>query len=170
MPAKPFIALLAVAALVAGCGGDDDSDDEKSADTQTATEQATQQPSGELAEKPKVAKGEGAAPKKLVKKDLVAGKGRAAKAGDAVTVQYVGVLYKNGKQFDASWDRGEPFTLSHGAGEVNPGWAQGDPGKKEGGRRRLEIPASLAYGERGAPPDIGPNEPLVFVIDLVRVG
>jgi peptidylprolyl isomerase len=167
MRAKPLVALLSAVALVAGCG--DDNDDENKPETQTATEQAAPQPSGKTATKPKVAKGEGPAPKRLEKKDLVVGKGRAVKDGDAISVQYVGVLYKNGKQFDASWNRGQPFDFTLGAGEVIPGWDQGVGGMREGGRRRLEIPPKLAYGEQGAPPDIGPNEPLVFVIDLVRV-
>jgi peptidylprolyl isomerase len=87
-----------------------------------------------------------------------------------VTVQYVGVDYKNGKEFDSSWSRNEPFSFTLGAGEVIPGWDQGVEGMKVGGRRELIIPPNLAYGEAGAPPAIGPNETLVFVIDLLEVG
>ena len=106
--------------------------------------------------------------KKLVIKDLEEGTGAEAKAGDRVTVQYVGVNYKNGKEFDSSWSRNEPFPLTLGAGEVIPGWEQGIEGMKVGGRRELIIPPELAYGEAGYPPSIAPNETLVFVIDLLE--
>ena len=102
-------------------------------------------------------------------KDLEEGTGAEAKAGDEVTVQYVGVNYKNGKEFDASWDRGEPFAFQLGAGMVIPGWDQGVEGMKVGGRRELIIPPELAYGPEGSPPAIGPNETLIFVIDLLEV-
>ena len=88
------------------------------------------------------------------------GNGPAAKAGDQLTVQYVGVNYADGKQFDASWDRGEPFQFQLGAGMVIPGWDQGLVGMKAGGRRELIIPPDLAYGAQGAPPDIPPNATL----------
>jgi peptidylprolyl isomerase len=81
-----------------------------------------------------------------------------------VTVNYAGVLYKNGKEFDSSWKRGQPATFSLSG--VIKGWTQGIPGMKVGGRRELIIPPSLAYGKSGSPPTIGPNETLVFVIDL----
>jgi peptidylprolyl isomerase len=97
---------------------------------------------------------------KFVLDDLRVGSGPAAKVGDEVTVQYVGVEYENGKQIDASWDRGEPFAFRLGSGTVIPGWEKGVPGMKVGGRRRLIIPSRLAYGS-GA---------LVFVIDLVAIG
>ena len=111
----------------------------------------------------------GSPPKQLEKKELIEGSGVEAKAGDEVTVQYVGVGYESGEQFDASWDRGEPFTFTLGAGEVIPGWDQGVEGMKVDGRRELIIPPKLAYGAAGAPPAIGPNETLVFVIDLLSV-
>ena len=107
--------------------------------------------------------------KKLTEKELVKGTGAEAKSGDEVTVQYVGVDYKTGKEFDASWDRGEPFSFTLGAGEVIPGWDQGVEGMKVGGRRELIIPPELAYGPAGSPPAIGPNETLIFVIDLLAV-
>ena len=91
----------------------------------------------------------GAPPKKLEIKELEEGSGAEAKAGDEVTVQYVGVDYKNGKEFDSSWSRSEPFSFSLGAGEVIPGWDQGVEGMKVGGRRELIIPPELAYGEAG---------------------
>jgi peptidylprolyl isomerase len=107
----------------------------------------------------------GAAPSNLVVKDIIKGTGAEAKAGGSVTVNYVGVLYKGGKEFDASWKRGEPATFSLQG--VIPGWTKGIPGMKVGGRRELIIPASLAYGAKGSPPAIPPNAPLVFVIDLL---
>jgi FKBP-type peptidyl-prolyl cis-trans isomerase 2 len=76
-------------------------------------------------------------------------------------VQYVGVSYSNGQEFDASWDRGEPFEFTLGVGQVIPGWDEGVEGMKEGGRRKLTIPADKAYGPQGSPPAIGPNETLV---------
>ena len=118
--------------------------------------------------KPKVEVPKGPPPKKLVIKDLEAGKGPAAKAGDEVTVHYVGVLYKNGKQFDASWDRGEPFTFELGSGGVIAGWEKGIEGMKVGGRRELIIPPELAYGSEGGG-TIPPNSTLIFVVDLLAI-
>ena len=89
----------------------------------------------------------GAAPTKLVTKEIIVGTGPEAKAGDSVTVNYVGVLYKGGKEFDSSWKRNEPFTFTLGKGQVIPGWDQGVAGMKVGGRRELIIPAELAYGK-----------------------
>jgi peptidylprolyl isomerase len=105
----------------------------------------------------------------LEKIDVVEGDGAEAKTGDTVSVQYVGVAQSTGKEFDASWDRGQPFTFKLGAGQVIPGWDQGIVGMKEGGRRVLVIPGDLAYGPQGQPPDIGPNETLVFAVDLEKV-
>ena len=82
-------------------------------------------------------------------------------------VNYVGVLYRGGKVFDASWKRGEPTTFALEQGKLIAGWTQGIPGMKVGGRRELIIPAALAYGAKGSPPSIPPSAPLVFVIDLL---
>ena len=79
----------------------------------------------------------------------------------------MGVNYSNGKEFDSSFDSGQPFTFTLGAGEVIPGWDEGVEGMKVGGRRQLIIPPRLAYGAEGSPPAIGPNETLIFVIDLL---
>jgi peptidylprolyl isomerase len=111
----------------------------------------------------------GAPPKELEIKDLEEGSGAAAKAGDEIVVQYVGVNYKTGKEFDASWDRGEPFPFILGEGYVIPGWDQGLEGMKVGGRRELIIPPELGYGSTGSPPAIPPNETLVFVVDLEAI-
>lgn len=167
MPAvKALMLTIAVCAglAIAGCGGGGDSSTESSESTSTATTESAAKT------KPKVTVPKGAPPKQLEVKDLEEGTGTEAKAGDKVTVQYVGVNYKNGKEFDSSWSRNEPFSFTLGGGEVIPGWDQGVEGMKEGGRRELIIPPELAYGEAGAPPAIAPNETLVFVIDLLKVG
>jgi peptidylprolyl isomerase len=167
---------LALIALLAGCGGssssssigvgDENKSDEaliKSGETPVATTPT----SGPLATEPKVTPPSGPAPAKLEKKDLIVGSGKEAKAGDTVTVNYVGVLYKGGKEFDASWKRKEPFQFKLGQGQVIKGWDEGVAGMKVGGRRELVIPAELAYGKTGSPPTIPANAPLVFVIDLL---
>ncbi len=140
---------VALALAVAGCGDSDDS-------TSTAgTEATTTEQSGgstELNAKPKVTVPDGAAPKKLEEVEIVEGDGAEAKAGDEVTVQYVGVGYDSKEEFDSSWSRNEPFTFTLGGGEVIPGWDQGIDGMKVGGRRELIIPADLAYGQAGSPP------------------
>ncbi len=160
-----LIALCAVLAL-AGCGSSNDSSSESSGST---TAETTSESPAEKT-KPKVTVPTGAPPKELEIKELEEGSGAEAKAGDEVTVQYVGVTYKDGKEFDSSWSRNEPFPLTLGAGSVIPGWEQGIEGMKVGGRRELIIPPELAYGETGYPPSIAPNETLVFVIDLLKIG
>jgi peptidylprolyl isomerase len=108
-------------------------------------------------------------PATLVMNDLVVGDGAEAKPGNRVDVQYVGAHYANAQPFDASWDRGDTFGFTLGAGQVIKGWDQGVAGMKVGGRRELIIPPHLAYGERGAGGVIKPNETLVFVVDLLAV-
>ena len=108
-------------------------------------------------------------PYELELEDLVVGEGEEAVPGRVVDVHYVGVSWSTGKQFDASWDRGDTFTFGLGKGEVIPGWDQGVAGMRVGGRRRITIPPHLAYGKRGAGGVIGPDETLVFVVDLVGV-
>jgi peptidylprolyl isomerase len=102
-----------------------------------------------------------------VAKDRIKGTGAEASTNSSVTVNYVGALYHGGKVFDSSWKRNEPFTFTLGKGQVIPGWEQGVTGMRVGGRRELIIPAELAYGAKGSPPTIPPNEPLVFVVDLL---
>ncbi|MBI2895275.1 MAG: FKBP-type peptidyl-prolyl cis-trans isomerase [Deltaproteobacteria bacterium] len=123
-----------------------------------------------MAQKPRIEIPPGAPPRTLQKEDLVVGQGDVALAGRDVEVHYVGVAWSTKKQFDASWDRGETFSFSLGAGEVIRGWDEGVAGMKVGGRRKLTIPPDLGYGARGAGGAIGPNETLVFVVDLVSVG
>ena len=97
--------------------------------------------------------------------DLVDGDGPEAQPGATVTTHYVGTSWSTGTQFDASWDRGQPLSFPLSA--VIAGWTHGIPGMKGGGRRLLVIPPDLGYGRAGAGAAIGPDETLVFVIDLV---
>jgi peptidylprolyl isomerase len=183
------LATLGVAALIAGCGGSSSSSsigvgNESDVNTvphvageTTPTTSATTPPaataktptSGPLSTQPKVTVPGGAAPTTLVTKEIIKGTGPEAKPGQSVTVNYVGVLYHGGKEFDASWKRNEPFTFALGRGQVIRGWDQGVAGMKVGGRRELIIPAELAYGKTGSPPTIPPSAPLVFVVDLLGV-
>jgi peptidylprolyl isomerase len=124
-----------------------------------------------LKKKPVVDISETTAPTSLVAQDLAVGTGRAATCGDTVSVQYVGVAFSTKKQFDASWDRGQPFQFTLGTGNVIPGWDQGVVGMRVGGRRQLTIPPALGYGAQGTSDgSIGPNETLVFVVDMVKIG
>jgi FKBP-type peptidyl-prolyl cis-trans isomerase len=129
----------------------------------------TPKPPPALAKKPVVTIPSTPAPTKLVTKDLVQGTGATASQGKTVTVNYVGELYKNGKEFDSSWKRNQPFTTALSPGSVISGWVQGLNGMKVGGRRELIIPPSLGYGKAGSPPTIPPNSTLVFVVDLLGV-
>ena len=137
-----------------------------SSTTASATSTSSTPLPAALNTKPTVVPPSGPPPKKLVIKDLIKGTGPAATASSTVTVQYVGVLYKGGKQFDASWNDGSGQPTSLPLSGVIKGWQQGIPGMKVGGRRELIIPSSLAYGAAGSPPKIPANAALVFVIDL----
>lgn len=154
---------------IAGCGGDSgpsgDSSESTTAETTVATKESSDQKT-----KPEVTVPNGAPPKTLEVNDLEVGSGAKAKDDDKLTVQYVGVLYKDGKEFDSSWSRNEPLAFTLSVGEAIPGWIYGVKGMKVGGRRELIIPPRLAYGEAGYPsPYIPPNETLVYVIDLLEV-
>jgi peptidylprolyl isomerase len=189
MPKKSTItcAALALAAVVAGCGSSQSaaagvqlapsagataatstaaaaSSSTSSASATSTTASNTPLPTA-LKTKPKVAIPSGAPPKNLVVKDLIKGTGPAATAGSTVNVQYVGELYKGGKQFDASWNDGSGQPVSLPLSGVIKGWQQGIPGMKVGGRRELIIPPSLGYGST-AQSKIPANSTLVFVIDL----
>lgn len=120
-------------------------------------------------EKPEIDFPEGEPPTELEITDLTVGDGEEATAGRQVSVHYVGVAFSTGEEFDASYNRGAPLDFPLGAGRVIPGWDTGVAGMKVGGRRKLVIPPHLAYGSRGAGGVIGPNETLIFVVDLVGV-
>jgi peptidylprolyl isomerase len=186
IPIRPgtAIAALSAAILIAGCGssgssstigvGHENKSDEALATVTSSTPATPATPpaasvktpaTGALSKKPTVSVPAGAPPTKLVIKDLIKGTGKEVTSpSTTVTVNYVGVLYKGGKEFDSSWKRGE--TSSFPLSGVIPGWTQGIPGMKIGGRRELIIPSALAYGPKGTP-GIPPNSPLVFVIDLL---
>jgi peptidylprolyl isomerase len=121
----------------------------------------------DLKVEPLPAPGTAPAPTQLVTADLVVGTGAEATAASTVEVQYVGASYASGKVFDSSWQRGQAATFPLSG--VIPGFAQGIVGMKVGGRREVVIPPALGYGASGSPPTIGPNETLVFVIDLLSV-
>ncbi len=151
---KALSSTLVLCALLALAGCGEDSDGEST----TSSEKT----------KPNVVTPKGAPPKKLVIKDIEEGAGETAKAYDVATVQYVGVNYKSGEEFDSSWSRGQPFTFNLGAREVIRGWDRGVAGMKVGGRRELIVPPQLGYGETGTG-SIPPNETLVFVVDLLAL-
>lgn len=119
--------------------------------------------------KPDVSVPEGDPPGQLLVDDLLVGDGEEVGEGQGVNVHYVGVAWSDGRQFDASWDRNEPFSFRLGAGDVISGWDQGVAGMKVGGRRQLTIPPDLAYGSRGAGGVIKGGETLIFVVDLLGV-
>src|SRR5690349_3371542 len=177
--ARLVVPLAAVALIAAGCG-DDKKSESKSTGTNAATTPASTttepaQPKAttgqvpviknatDLKKKPEIEAPSGDPPTTLIKKDLVQGKGPAIKPGQMATMQYVGNSWSTGEQFDASWDRGQPFTFGLGQGQVIQGWDEGIKGMKVGGRRVLVIPPDLGYGAQGAGGAIGPNETLVFV-------
>ena len=168
---------LAVISLAAAGCGEEESGLQGEADTEAqagdggelAESEAPPETSGALKEKPKITVPKSPAPKELQVKDLVKGEGATAKAGSQISVNYSGVAYSTGREFDNSYDRGQPFDFALGAHEVIAGWDQGIEGMQVGGRRQLTIPAELAYGEQGQPPDIKAGETLIFVIDLLGV-
>jgi peptidylprolyl isomerase len=122
-----------------------------------------------MSDKPLVDPHLGPAPDDLLIEDLIVGTGEEAKTGQSAVVHYVGVGVSSGEEFDASWNRGEPFVFSLGEGYVIQGWDRGVVGMKVGGRRRLVIPAHLGYGDRGAGGVIAPGETLIFVVDLLEL-
>ena len=169
----PAILILPALALVlAACGSSSTATGVQTAPsaglTAPAVTATTPLPSA-LSTKPTVVVPKGSPPKQLVTKDIIKGTGPIATASSTVTVQYVGVLYKNGKQFDASWNdgSGQPTSFSL-AGGVIQGWTKGIAGMRVGGRRELIIPPTLAYGSKSQA-KIPANSTLVFVVDLHAV-
>lgn len=160
--------LAALSLAAAGCGEQ----------TETAEFTVDAPPAGESAaaveepvssgEKPKVRVPDGPPPKQLETRDIKEGSGAAAKSGDNVTMDYVGVSYSTKKEFDSSFTTGQPIGVALGQGQVIPGWDEGIVGMKVGGRRELIIPPDMAYGAQGRP-GIKPNETLVFVVDLLAI-
>jgi peptidylprolyl isomerase len=110
-----------------------------------------------------------AAPTKLIVQPLIKGAGPAIKAGQNVKVNYTGVLWKNGKKFDASADHGSSFDTQIGAGKVITGWDKGLVGQTVGSRVLLVVPPADGYGAKGSPPLIGPKDTLVFVVDILAI-
>ena len=166
---RRFLALMIAAVALAACGSSGSS----SVTITTVPQPAASPPptTGAIGTKPTVTVPDTPPPATLQSTDLVTGTGTAAQAGDSITVQYVGVSYTTKKQFDASWDHGQPVTFSLQQGQLIDGWVQGIPGMKVGGRRQLVIPPGLAYGA-SPPPGSGipANDTLIFVIDLVKIG
>ena len=175
--ARPLAALAAAALLLSACSG---GDEDVATPVQEPLEQSCpaaptpvappEDATTDLETKPVVDAPDEEPPAELQVSDIVVGEGDLACSGDVVAMQYVGVLYEDGTQFDASWDRGqEPFEFQLGGGQVIAGWDQGIVGMRQGGRRQLVIPAELGYGEGGAGADIPPGAALIFVVDLVGV-
>ncbi|MDG1845132.1 MAG: FKBP-type peptidyl-prolyl cis-trans isomerase [Acidimicrobiales bacterium] len=164
-------------AFFVSCGSDGDSI--PSLPTPAVEPDATQAPvptptptenidNTDMLSKPFVQVPEGPPPEELLSEDIVGGSGDPVAAGDFLIMEYVGVSYSTGLQFDSSWDRGEPFAFELGAGKVISGWDEGIAGMSPGGRRLLIIPPGQAYGENGSGSgSIGPNETLIFIVDLL---
>jgi peptidylprolyl isomerase len=167
-----FLAALALPLAVAACGSSAAPGVEQAPGTgatEASVPKTTSTPtSGPLSQKPVVTVPKTPAPTKLVVKDLIPGTGAVAQPGKTITVNYVGVLYKNGQEFDSSWKRNQPFSTPLSDGSVITGWVKGLTGMKVGGRRELIIPPSLAYGAKQSG-SIPPNSTLVFVVDLLSV-
>jgi peptidylprolyl isomerase len=170
-----LLLLVVIASLVpAACGGDDDANaggggggQSDAAEEPTPSEQ--REALKDTSAKPVIPKPTGSPPRRLVKEDIVKGKGKPAKPGDAILVHYVGVTFSTNQEVDSSWDHAQPFPLQLGVSPVIEGWTRGLVGIRKGGRRMLTIPPELAYGPDGDPPTIPPNETLVFVLDALDI-
>lgn len=170
MPRPVVVVLAAVLAVtLAACGGGDQAEQAAQEGAQVVADGAAGvQVSGGPDEKPSIDVPDGRPPAELVVQDLIEGDGAEAAENATVTTHYVGVSWSTGEEFDSSWGRGQPATFP--LNQVIPGWTQGIPGMKVGGRRLLVIPPDLAYGDSPPPgAAIAPGETLVFVIDLVDV-
>lgn len=158
-----FVALVGALYVFSG-------DDPKSTDATTTTVAVSTTTGSTVPTPPKpVVKFPGTAPTELVVTDLKEGTGEPAKAGDTITLHYVGVLSTDGTEFDNSYDRGQPFSFTIGSGQVIEGWDQGMVGVKAGGQRQLDIPAALAYGDQERGDVIKANSALTFVVDIVSI-
>lgn len=158
-----FVALVGALYIFSG-------DDPKSTDATTTSVAVSTTTGSTVPTPPKpVVKFPGTAPTELVVTDLKEGTGEPAKAGDTITLHYVGVLSTDGTEFDNSYDRGQPFSFTIGSGQVIEGWDQGMVGVKAGGQRQLDIPAALAYGDQERGDVIKANSALTFVVDIVSI-
>jgi peptidylprolyl isomerase len=170
-----LIGLTAALAPV-GCGADDEGGDgsgttsaQESTETTETSPAAAAEALKDTSVEPEIPRPAGSPPRGLETEDIVTGTGPAAKAGDRVTVHYVGVTFSTGDEFNTSWNVGRPYPFPLGGGQVIEGLDRGVAGMRKGGRRKLTIPPELAYGADGSPPEIGPNETLVYVVDLLRI-
>jgi peptidylprolyl isomerase len=180
------VALIACTALALGACGEDEASSDKAggAEKAVSAEEAAgfdvvdetggkKSGNGANRPKPKVKVPNAPPPKKLVAIEMIEGTGEEALVGRDLTVQYVGVKYKNGEEFESYWRPGgtvgRPVTFTLGRGIPPPGWDIGLQGMKVGGRRELILPSRLAYGPEGFLPAVGPNETLIYLFDLVRV-
>jgi FKBP-type peptidyl-prolyl cis-trans isomerase FkpA len=176
-PISLFLVLAAFAtalSVMSGCTKKETATESQSTSTQTTTSApagtgtaantAATSPPGTVASAPT-----GAQVTELKIEELKVGTGAEAKAGQPVQVHYTGWL-TDGKKFDSSVDRAQPFKFQLGAGQVIPGWDKGVAGMKVGGKRKLTIPPAMGYGERGAGGVIPPNATLVFEVELLGVG
>lgn len=188
MTRRPAALALALALLVSlsACGSDKDSstttkagsDTENTTGSQDSGSDGSGTKSGECRSADDAADADApevdaptAKATEMVVTDLIEGCGAEIPEGSVVQVEvnYMGKALSTGDTFDSSFERGEPVSFPVGAGQLIEGWDTGLVGMKEGGRRQLLIPGDLAYGEMGSPPDIGPDDTLVFVIDLLSV-
>ena len=183
LPAASIVCL----ALLAGCGDDETPSDattattgstgstssecasDSTADTTSATSPEDAAPEASFPEGKPTVEIPAELPTELVVTDLIDGAGEAAETGDTVTVNYVGVLSADGTEFDNSYDRGSTFPVVLGAGRVIPGWDEGLIGIKVGGRRQLDIPAELAYGDAGSGDTIKPGDAISFIVDAISI-
>ncbi|MGO8870992.1 MAG: FKBP-type peptidyl-prolyl cis-trans isomerase [Acidimicrobiales bacterium] len=169
------IVMLSAAALaLAGCSSTSSATTTaagQSAPTATVSTIPPQErsPAGTSGTEPTVTVPSEAPPTQLESSDLIIGTGPAVKDGDTVSVQYVLATYSSGKTIQSSWD-GQPFSFTLGKGQVIKGWDEGVVGMKAGGRRELIIPASLGYGASSPGAGIAPNDTLVFIVDLQKIG
>lgn len=164
-----FLAIMLIISLVS----DDDSTD-VSAGEDTETTETSETTEAEATTTPTSAKpadpepGGDAPVTELVKEDILVGEGAEVKAGDTIVAHYLGATYADGKPFQASWDSGQTFETVIGEGAVIQGWDEGIPGMKVGGRRKLIIPAEMAYGAEDTG-DGRPHGDLVFIIDVYAI-
>lgn len=156
------VIVLASALSLTACGGST-----VVTSTESSTYSGLPTVSANVGAKPTISKPEGAAPTTLVTKDIIDGTGLAAVATSTMTVHYTLLTWSQGEVVQSSWDSGSPATFP--LANVIAGWQQGIPGMKVGGRRLLVIPPDLGYGAKGAGDAIGPNETLVFVVDVVGI-